>query len=252
MKLISTFTDFRREDENYEICHDFILSNLRFHRYLDTSSQDMKKKAQGLIEKFLVHAQYTKAEKMKKCLRSLESLTDFNVLRFIMLLANKPTEFEYVEDFSIEEEEVTDDFNWPEYLRSDLEEYNLESVFSSDEEFFNEETGENDDETEENEELKHETHNNNNNTIVEHRNFIEQPSLLSLMKDIEHHDGLEQRVINDYWRSGGKYENVQSSIPAANFYNNWYVNIIKFSHAQLIKYSFYPRKVCIFNRFIST
>ncbi|CAD5114700.1 DgyrCDS3744 [Dimorphilus gyrociliatus] len=218
LKLISAFTDFGREDENYEICHDFILSNLRFHRYLDTNSHDMKRKAQGLIDKFLIHAQHPKAGKMAKCLKSLESLTDFSALRFIMLLANRPTEYEYVEDFERVEEEPIDDFDWTEYLNRGLEVYNIDSTFSSEDEL------EEDDKRDDNE-AENQTQNTttNNNTLEGTTDTEEEDkTLVSLVEEIEYHDGLEKRVVDKYWRSGGKFENIKSSMPSANLYNNWF------------------------------
>ena len=61
INLISTVTDIERDEENFEICERFVLSNLLYHKFLDPDELKVKSSLKGLIQKFKIHAQPEKA-----------------------------------------------------------------------------------------------------------------------------------------------------------------------------------------------
>lgn len=65
-KLILTITDIEQEEENFEICERFVLSNLFYHKFLDPDENKVRKSFEGLHQKFLIHAQPLKAQQLGK------------------------------------------------------------------------------------------------------------------------------------------------------------------------------------------
>ena len=61
INLISTVTDIERDEENFEICERFVLSNLLYHKFLDPDELKVKSSLKGLTQKFKIHAQPEKA-----------------------------------------------------------------------------------------------------------------------------------------------------------------------------------------------
>ena len=61
VNLISTMTDIEEDEENFEICERFVLSNLLYHKFLDPDELKVKSSLKGLIQKFKIHAQPEKA-----------------------------------------------------------------------------------------------------------------------------------------------------------------------------------------------
>ena len=61
INLISTMTDIEQDEENFEICERFVLSNLLYHKFLDPDELKVKSSLKGLIQKFKIHAQPEKA-----------------------------------------------------------------------------------------------------------------------------------------------------------------------------------------------
>ena len=59
--LISTVTDIEQDEENFEICERFVLSNLLYHKFLDPDELKVKSSLNGTIQKFKIHAQPEKA-----------------------------------------------------------------------------------------------------------------------------------------------------------------------------------------------
>ena len=62
MNLIRTVTDIEEDEENFEICERFVLSNLFYHKFLDPDENKINRILKGLYQKFLIHAQPEKAD----------------------------------------------------------------------------------------------------------------------------------------------------------------------------------------------
>ena len=68
INLISTVTDIERDEENFEICERFVLSNLLYHKFLDPDELKVKSSLKGLTQKFKIHAQPEKAGHLEELL----------------------------------------------------------------------------------------------------------------------------------------------------------------------------------------
>ena len=68
INLISTVTDIERDEENFEICERFVLSNLLYHKFLDPDELKVKSSLKGLTQKFQIHAQPEKAGHLEELL----------------------------------------------------------------------------------------------------------------------------------------------------------------------------------------
>lgn len=80
INLISTVTDIEEDEENFEICERFVLSNLLYHKFLDPDELKVKSSLKGLIQKFKIHAQPEKAGHLD-CL--LTKYSDGEVFEFV-------------------------------------------------------------------------------------------------------------------------------------------------------------------------
>ena len=69
VNLIKTVTNIEEDEENFEICERFCLSNLLYHKFLDPDENKINRALSGLEQKFRVHAQPEKAN----CLKTLVS-----------------------------------------------------------------------------------------------------------------------------------------------------------------------------------
>lgn len=69
VNLIRTVTNIDEDEENFEICERFCLSNLLYHKFLDPDENKINRVLSGLEQKFRVHAQPEKAN----CLKALVS-----------------------------------------------------------------------------------------------------------------------------------------------------------------------------------
>ena len=69
VNLIKTVTNIEEDEENFEICERFCLSNLLYHKFLDPDENKINRVLSGLEQKFRVHAQPEKAN----CLKALVS-----------------------------------------------------------------------------------------------------------------------------------------------------------------------------------
>ena len=65
VKLIKTVTEIDEDEENFEICERFCLSNLFFHKFLDPDENKIERTVAGLEQKFRVHAQPEKANSFR-------------------------------------------------------------------------------------------------------------------------------------------------------------------------------------------
>lgn len=55
--LIKHTIDVKNEDDdNFKAALQFLMSNFRFHRFLDVNPQDVDRKVDGLVSKFRVYS----------------------------------------------------------------------------------------------------------------------------------------------------------------------------------------------------
>lgn len=66
--LITKVTGFDSEEENFGICHDFLVSNLLYHTYLEPHERDVRKKCQNLVEKWDIQNKTDKAGRFQQLL----------------------------------------------------------------------------------------------------------------------------------------------------------------------------------------
>ena len=66
--LITKLTGFTENEENFEICHDFVVSNLLYHTYLEPHERDVQKKCEKLAEKWSIQNKSDKATRFEQLL----------------------------------------------------------------------------------------------------------------------------------------------------------------------------------------
>ena len=76
--LITKVTGFEDDEENFEICHDFLVSNLLYHTYLEPHERDVRRKCQNLVEKWSIQ---NKSEKATRFEELLEQYFDADVFK---------------------------------------------------------------------------------------------------------------------------------------------------------------------------
>ena len=74
VNLIKTITDIDEEEENFEICERFCLSNLLYHKFLDPDENKIKRVLTGIQQKFLIHAQPKKASSFEGLIQKYKDL----------------------------------------------------------------------------------------------------------------------------------------------------------------------------------
>ena len=72
--LIKTVTDIDEDEENFEICERFCLSNLFYHKYLDPDEHKINQVLTGVYQKFIIHAQKEKAEAFQSLVQKYKNL----------------------------------------------------------------------------------------------------------------------------------------------------------------------------------
>jgi hypothetical protein len=66
--LITKLTGFTGDEENFSLCHDFVVSNLLYHSYLEPHEKDVKKKFEGLVDKWNIQCKNEKATRVEQLL----------------------------------------------------------------------------------------------------------------------------------------------------------------------------------------
>jgi len=120
--LIKTVTDIEEDEENFEICERFVLSNLFYHKFLDPDENKINRSISGLHQKFLIHAQPDKAGALMSLVEKYKDGDiwqehheqydiKYRLLSFLLNLASSPLNTEYSPaDNTPEEEERTVDW----------------------------------------------------------------------------------------------------------------------------------------------
>eukprot|EP01137_Pigoraptor_chileana_P011448 Opistho-2@62353 len=147
-RLIAAIAGLENPSENFTIAKNFVLSNFKYHRFLDADSHKINRTYEGLVEKFEIHAQYDKAEALSQLLNRLKEIrtarlsgvaeklsVHYPTLSLLSLLANAPTEIDY--EPSPRFRPPTDEeaaFDWAAELRQDLSEWSHECDLRDDDE----------------------------------------------------------------------------------------------------------------------
>ena len=76
--LITKLTGFVENEENFEICQDFVASNLLYHTYLEPHERDVRKKCEKLAEKWSIQ---NKSDKSIRFEQLLEQYFDAEVFK---------------------------------------------------------------------------------------------------------------------------------------------------------------------------
>ena len=84
VNLIKTVTNIEENEENFEICERFCLSNLLYHKFLDPDENKINRVLSGLEQKFMVHAQPEKAECLRGLITKYKSQGRWSVSTFFM------------------------------------------------------------------------------------------------------------------------------------------------------------------------
>uniref|UniRef100_T1JKX1 Gamma-tubulin complex component n=1 Tax=Strigamia maritima TaxID=126957 RepID=T1JKX1_STRMM len=100
-ELIQRLTGFEREDANFGLCIDYVLSSFHYHHFLDVNSCQLRATIQGLCDKFTIHSQKEKAVAFLSLTRQFldsevfktHSQLDvqYSILSLLVYLTNCPT-----------------------------------------------------------------------------------------------------------------------------------------------------------------
>ncbi|XP_038052415.1 gamma-tubulin complex component 5-like, partial [Patiria miniata] len=132
-KLIQKLMGFKdSSDENFRRSLQFVLSNFKFHRYLDVDSHKINSKLQGLLQKFEIHSQLEKAESLRKLTdnflqlplspKNQDAKTDihYSILSVLLSLSDRPVNVAYTETLRVPKREAGDGFDWGAFLQEGL------------------------------------------------------------------------------------------------------------------------------------
>ena len=76
--LITKITGFTEEEDNFGICHDFLVSNLLYHTYLEPHESDALRKFEKLIDKWKIQNKGEKAARVEELLENFRSSQVFS------------------------------------------------------------------------------------------------------------------------------------------------------------------------------
>lgn len=133
-ELVKELTRFKRSSRNFTLSVQFVLSNFRYHQFLDVNSQKVERNIDGVCQKLKVHSQLEKADILRELCDKFLNLplttqtqelikTDahYSLILLLLTLADSPTNVDYEpppSEHSSEEEW----FDWKSYLLDGEEE----------------------------------------------------------------------------------------------------------------------------------
>ncbi|KAI0207330.1 Gamma-tubulin complex component 5 [Lamellibrachia satsuma] len=136
-QMLNAVTSVNTEDEeNFDRCLQYAMSNFKYHRFLDVNSHKMKRDMEGLRVKFLIHSLEATASAFQTLTEKFLAASDvgdgtsvhtdahYSVLSLLLLLSNSPTrdrdrDRDRVMEMEAEQppgEEKDDSFDWASYL----------------------------------------------------------------------------------------------------------------------------------------
>lgn len=121
--LIQAITGFDRDEDNFELCEKFALSNLFYHKYLDPDDFKIQRELDGIVRKFKIHAQPDKAEALDHLVEKykggavFEERHDqydikFRLLSLLLNLSEAPVSVDYDPEDCTPEEEEEEQVDW--------------------------------------------------------------------------------------------------------------------------------------------
>ncbi|XP_012342126.1 gamma-tubulin complex component 5 isoform X2 [Apis florea] len=143
-QLITAITSFEENEEGFQICERFCMTNIKHHRYLSVDSSSTKEAIKALIKKFSIHGKYDVAKKFEELVDTFILSFNFeqhpqydlqwHLLTLLLELANetyksdletlKLTRGEYTFNITGENEsEITEEIDWIEYLKEGQENF---------------------------------------------------------------------------------------------------------------------------------
>nr|XP_023507935.1 gamma-tubulin complex component 5-like isoform X3 [Equus caballus] len=112
---------------DFQLALHFVLSNFRFHHFLDVNSHKVEKTIEGIYEKFIIHSDLSKAASWKRLteeflnaslpsIKEIKTDAHYSILSLLLCLSDSPSNSNYVETPRDKEVEKKDDFDWGKYL----------------------------------------------------------------------------------------------------------------------------------------
>nr|XP_058958465.1 gamma-tubulin complex component 5-like [Pocillopora verrucosa] len=133
-ELVKELTSFKRSSRNFTLSVQFVLSNFRYHQFLDVNSQKVERNIDGVCQKLKVHSQLEKAEILRDLCNKFLNLplttqsqelikTDahYSLILLLLTLADSPTNVDYEPPQSQQSSEE-EWFDWKSYLLDGEEE----------------------------------------------------------------------------------------------------------------------------------
>ncbi|XP_061182795.1 gamma-tubulin complex component 5-like [Saccostrea echinata] len=134
--LVFQITGFQEGEENFALCVQFAMSNIKYHRFLSVDSHRVTKSLNGMLEKFEIHSQLDKKDCLQRLCDQFLSMpcfegrdtgktdTHYSLLMLLLNVGENPTHSPYAGKAQIlKAPEVVDDFDWGAYLREGIETY---------------------------------------------------------------------------------------------------------------------------------
>ncbi|XP_070353232.1 gamma-tubulin complex component 5 isoform X3 [Equus asinus] len=127
-ELVRRVAGLRDEaDPDFQLALHFVLSNFRFHHFLDVNSHKVEKTIEGIYEKFIIHSDLSKAASWKRLteeflnaslpsIKEIKTDAHYSILSLLLCLSDSPSNSNYVETPRDKEVEKKDDFDWGKYL----------------------------------------------------------------------------------------------------------------------------------------
>ncbi|XP_057309578.1 gamma-tubulin complex component 5-like [Hydractinia symbiolongicarpus] len=146
-ELIRHIFDVDKRDENFKIALEYVMSNFRFHRFLDVNPLDVSRSIAGLCSKFRVNSQDKKATHLEELVdlfvnqplletnkEEKETQTDahYSLLDFLLSLSNNPLNSKFVAPEEKRKQNATDTFDWKTYLLEGEEELSIGAAINED------------------------------------------------------------------------------------------------------------------------
>ncbi|XP_076082498.1 gamma-tubulin complex component 5-like [Mytilus galloprovincialis] len=239
--LITLFTGFSEEEDNFKICFQFADSNIKYHRFLSVDSHKVTQSLKGVIDKCTIHSEQRKANTLKTLTDEFletpvfegkkEGKTDthYGLLSLLLHLAESPTHCSYDGDgLVLQTEEPEDDFDWTAFLLDG--EYRPLQVYDDLESDSEEETLTEDDEDED----KKTTKDQNSGDFSSH--VTQQNVTLSTIAaadsttfyeidDVQPSDTglswLQKNLVVQYWQGHGCTEEGSEGHDSCNLTHDW-------------------------------
>jgi len=131
--LIKTVTDIEEDEENFEICERFVLSNLFYHKFLDPNENKIDRILKGVHQKFMIHAQPDKAHALQSLVTKYKDSDiwkehhdqydiKYRLLSFLLNLSSSPLHVDYIPADSTPNEEE-ENIDWIALLKEGEESF---------------------------------------------------------------------------------------------------------------------------------